>query len=183
MEKFRKDAKLDEVMKQAGELMKDPKAMEEMAGQRLHALAYNVRSLPALHSSIAHTDTVLVYIHLFNTHALLQYAKLLGEQAPVRGIKRSNAGLGLDSLKQAANNPAAMEQAMAMMTDPKARLQVESMMRDPKFQKDMQLMMDTPEFAAAMQASTKQMEAMMKDPKKRKEIEQQAKEAAKWIKA
>jgi hypothetical protein len=47
----------------------------------------------------------------------------------------------------------------------------------------MQLMMDTPEFAAAMQASTKQMEAMMKDPKKRKEIEQQAKEAAKWIKA
>jgi hypothetical protein len=33
MEKFRKDAKLDEVMKQAGELMKDPKAMEEMAGQ------------------------------------------------------------------------------------------------------------------------------------------------------
>jgi hypothetical protein len=52
-----------------------------------------------------------------------------------------------------------------------------------QFQKDMQLMMDTPEFAAAMQASTKQMEAMMKDPKKRKEIEQQAKEAAKWIKA
>jgi hypothetical protein len=33
--------------------------------QRLHALAYNVRSLPALHSSNAHTDTVLVYIHLF----------------------------------------------------------------------------------------------------------------------
>jgi hypothetical protein len=33
MEKFRKDAKLDDVMKQAGELMKDPKAMEEMASQ------------------------------------------------------------------------------------------------------------------------------------------------------
>jgi hypothetical protein len=79
------------------------------------------------------TLTLFLCIYIFfNTHALLQYAKLLGEQAPARGIKRSNAGLGLDSLKQAANNPAAMEQAMAMMTDPKARLQVESMMRDPK---------------------------------------------------
>jgi hypothetical protein len=47
----------------------------------------------------------------------------------------------------------------------------------------MQQMMDTPEFTAAMKASTKQMEAMMKDPKKRKEIEQQAKDAAKWINA
>jgi hypothetical protein len=33
MEKFRKENKLDEVMKQAGELMRDPKAIEEMAEQ------------------------------------------------------------------------------------------------------------------------------------------------------
>jgi hypothetical protein len=89
-------------------------------------LHYTARSSSSRNTNTAQT------VMLSTTHALLQYQKVMGEQAPARGIKRSNAGLGLDSLKQAAANPAAMEQAMAMMTDPAARLQVESMMRDPK---------------------------------------------------
>ena len=83
-----------------------------------------------------------------------------------------NAATGLQSLVNAAKNPARLADAMADLNDPEMMKNAKEMMADPAFQAEMQRMMDQPEMRKIVEASRSFVQEISKDPSKMAEMQQ-----------
>jgi hypothetical protein len=83
-----------------------------------------------------------------------------------------NAATGLQSLVNAAKDPARLADAMADLNDPEMMISAREMLADPTFQAEMQRMMEQPEMRKIVEASRSFVQEISKDPSKMAEMQQ-----------
>lgn len=99
--------------------------------------------------------------------------QLAGDAGATPGGKAS-AGMGLDGLAAATQNPNILGDTLKMLDDPEIQQEVKKLMNDPSFKNEMEQMMSSPEYADAMQKAQEELAELSKDPAKLAEMQEQA---------